>query len=335
MTVTTLSTDQVQPGEREDFWRHLLSDTFAPVSIQAMADGAEDDGAGTIRANWIGRLMVADVRSTGQEVRRTPRLIRGGDNAYFQISIVTEGIARVDQDDRQAVLRPGDFAVYETTRPFQWRFDDRWAAWGFTMPGGSIPLTERERRLLTARRLDGSTGLTGIVSRFLLDVARHGDSLHGEQAERVLANISDLVVILLSGGLSDRAAVRDSAQRTFVLRVKDHIDQRLSDPALGPAEIAAAFHVSPRYLHKLFEAEPRTVSQYIKGRRLEQARRDLLDPRLHGRSVSAIAQRCGFGDLSGFNRSFKQAYGASPRELRDARTPPRARSGAVRPNPAP
>ena len=47
---------------------------------------------------------------------------------------------------------------------------------------------------------------------------------------------------------------------------------------------------------------------------------DLLDPRLAGRPVSAIAYACGFGDLSGFNRAFKQAYAVSPRELRNAST---------------
>jgi AraC-like DNA-binding protein len=48
------------------------------------------------------------------------------------------------------------------------------------------------------------------------------------------------------------------------------------------------------------------------------ARRDLLDPRLAGRPISAIAYSCGFGDLSGFNRAFKEANGVSPRELRNA-----------------
>jgi AraC-like DNA-binding protein len=37
-----------------------------------------------------------------------------------------------------------------------------------------------------------------------------------------------------------------------------------------------------------------------------------------GRPVSAIAYSCGFGDLSGFNRAFKQAYAVSPNELRNA-----------------
>jgi len=76
----------------------------------------------------------------------------------------------------------------------------------------------------------------------------------------------------------------------------------------------------PRYLHKLFEADHQTVSPYIKGLRLDRARRDLLDPRLAGRPISTIAYACGFGDLSGFNRAFKQAYAVSPKELRNAST---------------
>jgi AraC-like DNA-binding protein len=67
-------------------------------------------------------------------------------------------------------------------------------------------------------------------------------------------------------------------------------------------------------------ADHHTVSLYIKGLRLDRARRDLLDPRLAGRPISAIAYACGFGDLSGFNRAFKQAYAVSPRELRNAST---------------
>jgi hypothetical protein len=43
-------------------------------------------------------------------------------------------------------------------------------------------------------------------------------------------------------------------------------------------------------------ANHQTVSLYIKGLRLERPRRDLLDPRLAGRPISAIAYGCGFGD---------------------------------------
>ena len=310
-----LSTGDRQPNEREAFWRHVMSDTFAPVTIREMA---ERDVAGSVRGHWVGRLLVTDVQSTAQEHRRTPRLIKEADNAYFQVAIMASGIGRIGQDDRQAVLRPGDAVLYENTRPFQWRFDTDWDVWVFSLPAESVRLSESERRLISARRLDGTAGVTGVVSRFLLDLARNSENLPAEQSERVLAHASDLVVTLISDRLDDSTRMRGAVQRSLMLRIKDYIHQRLPDPALGPAEIAAAVNISTRYLHKLFEAEHHTVALYIKGLRLDRARRDLLDPRLAGRPISAIAYACGFGDLSGFNRAFRQAYAVSPKELRNA-----------------
>jgi AraC-like DNA-binding protein len=180
---------------------------------------------------------------------------------------------------------------------------------------------------MTARRMDGNAGMTGVVSRFLLDLARTSDYVPAGQRERVLLQASDLIAILLSDYADPSDAVRGCMQRTLMLRIKDYISCQFTDPALGPPEIAAAVNISTRYLHKLFEAEHNSVSQYIKGLRLERSRRDLLDPRLAGRSVASVAFACGFGDLSGFNRAFKDAYGITPRELRLAEA---VKEGATR-----
>jgi AraC-like DNA-binding protein len=187
----------------------------------------------------------------------------------------------------------------------------------FALPLGSVQLAESERRLVTARALSSQASLAGVVSRFLLDLARHTDLLPAAQSERVIAQASDLVVTLLSSAFGADDDVRGSVQRSLVLRIKDYIEQRLTDPALGPGEIASAVSISTRYLHKLFQDEHRSVSQYVKGRRLDRVRNDLLDPRLADRPISAIAFGGGFGDISGFNRAFKEAYGMTPRELRD------------------
>ena len=315
---TILSTEGLPARERESFWRQAMSETFVPLTV---GEVAEDGFYGSIRADWIGRLMIAEVASVAQDIRRTDRLIQRADAEYFQVAMVTRGVGQVVQDGREAVLRPGDCAAYETTRPFRWFFDDGWDAWVFTFPRKSVRLSEAERRLLTARRLDGRAGMTGVVSRFLLDLARNSELLSGEQAERVLAHATDLVMTLLSGATGDSDAVRSSVQRTLILRIKDHVDRRLADPGLCPEEIAAAANISARYLHKLFAAEHQSVSAYIRGRRLDRCRHDLLDPRLADLPVSAIAFRWGFGDLSGFTRAFKATFGASPRDLRKAPSP--------------
>jgi AraC-binding-like domain len=186
-----LSTEGVARGEREAFWRQALSETFVPMRVGEIA---EDRFGGVIRADWVGRLMVAQVASTAQDVQRTSREIGRTDAEYLQLGLVYRGAARVTQDGREVVLHPGDYTIHETTRPFRWTFGADWDVGVFTLPRASVPLSQAQSRLLTARRLDGRTGITGVVSRFLQDLARHADDLSGTQSERVLADLTDLVL---------------------------------------------------------------------------------------------------------------------------------------------
>jgi len=50
------------------------------------------------------------------------------------------------------------------------------------------------------------------------------------------------------------------------------------------------------------------------------------DPDIPGRTISAVAFACGFGDLSYFNRSFRRRYGMPPSDAR--------KNGASRAKPA-
>lgn len=317
--VTVLSTEGLSRKDSEAFWRQAMSETFVPLTV---GDTAGEALSGWIRSHWVGRLMVAQLTSTAQDIERTPLLISRADAEYFQVAMVTDGVGRVTQDGREAVLRPGDFAVYETTRPFRWTFGSDWSASVFTFPRSSVSLTDAERRLLTARRLDGRAGMTGVVSRFLADLGRHSHLLSSTQSEPVMTHAADLVISLFGEGGGGSGATRSSAQRSLMFKIKAHIEGRLGDPMLAPPEIAAAAAISPRYLHKLFAAEGCSVSEYVKRSRLERCRRDLLDLRFAGQSISTIAFRWGFRDLSGFNRAFKAMFGMTPRDLRGRGTAP-------------
>jgi len=56
------------------------------------------------------------------------------------------------------------------------------------------------------------------------------------------------------------------------------------------ATVLAARHgITPRYLHKLFEDDAMTYSQYVLEQRLALACRRLRDPRLADRTVSSIS----------------------------------------------
>jgi AraC-like DNA-binding protein len=100
--------------------------------------------------------------------------------------------------------------------------------------------------------------------------------------------------------------------------IKADIVTHLVDGELSVSTVAARQGVTPRYVHKLFEAEGLTYSGFVLGQRLERVRRLLTDPRCAGQTISALAFGAGFGDLSYFNRTFRCRYGATPSDVRRA-----------------
>ena len=143
----------------------------------------------------------------------------------------------------------------------------------------------------------------------------------GTCAARLSTAIVDLLTIALAARLDRGRSVQpDTYQRTLLLRVHAFIERRLGDPRLSPGTVAAAHHISVRYLYKLFEQEPTGVAGWIRQRRLERCRRDLLDPALRSRPVSAIAARWGMLNAAHFSRSFRAAYGVPPVEYRQLST---------------
>ena len=76
--------------------------------------------------------------------------------------------------------------------------------------------------------------------------------------------------------------------------------------------------VTPRYIHKLFESEGVSFSEYLLDRRLCAAHRSLTNRRLAARSIASVAFDSGFADLSYFNRTFRRRYNATPTEVRSS-----------------
>lgn len=94
-----------------------------------------------------------------------------------------------------------------------------------------------------------------------------------------------------------------------------HVKRNASDPELSASTVAAKFRISPRYLHKLFEHSNDSFAQLVLEERLQRAAADL-SVRERQLSVSEIAYRSGFGDLSHFCRAFRKRFGMSGTSFR-------------------
>jgi AraC-like DNA-binding protein len=310
-----LSTDTVPAGERLAYWHDAVWRTFVPLDVATPRDAsAAAPFSGAVRTDRLGYLRISTVDADAERVFRTPRLISQDSDEYLLVGLQGRGPAVVSQDGRDAPLRPGDFALYDTTRPYTLSFPDRFQMKVFQVPRQALGLREADLRRITGITIRGDEGPAAMVAPFLAALATEAGSCRPQLGERLAHNAVDLLTTLVAERLDRDIAGTDAAHQALLLRIRAFIVRHLADPALSPDAIAAAHHISVRYLHRLFQSEGSTVSRWIQQRRLEECRRELSRPGHLPPAVAAVAHRWGFTSPAHFSRVFRAAYGMSPRE---------------------
>jgi AraC-like DNA-binding protein len=256
-----------------------------------------------------------EVTATSHEVHRTPALIAQARERYFKLNLQLEGTGLLIQDNREALLQPGDLAIYDTNRPYTLAFEEQARMMVVMFPCDALTLPTDYVGQLSAVRMAGGTGLSGIVGQFIRQLAENLDVLGGPSGSRLATNALDLVSTMLHAEM-DIAPDRMKPQALLAVSVREYIEANLSDPLLCPSSIAAAHFISTRHLHNVFHESGTTVASWIRSQRLDGSRRDLQDPLHAGKSVNAVASRWGFLDAAHFSRTFRDAFGMSPTDWR-------------------
>jgi AraC-like DNA-binding protein len=295
-----------------DHFRSAVSASFVPLNVTSdRADGFW----GRIRSCAVADVSVTEVSAAAHVVHRTPELIKHADRQYYKISLQLAGSGLLIQDDREALLRPGDLAIYDTRRPYSLIFERDFRTMVVMFPYHLIDLPADMVRQLTGVRISGREGLGNVVVPFLARIADNLEQLDGATGARLTHGALDLVTTLFASELDLGRAAADP-HHALMQRIRAFIEANLACTDLGPSQIAAAHYISTRHLHGIFREQGTTVSNWIRSRRLERCRRDLLDPVYANRSIAAIAAKWGFVDAAHFSRVFKAAFGRPPSDLR-------------------
>ncbi|MEV7636747.1 helix-turn-helix domain-containing protein [Pseudarthrobacter enclensis] len=297
-----------------DHWKHLVAESFVPLAAQT----SDVEGfRGRLRSRVVDRMSIVEVTATSHEVHRTPALIARAHERYFKLNLQLEGTGLLIQDNREAVLHPGDLAIYDTNRPYTLAFEEQTRIMVVMFPCDALALPTDYVGQLAAVRMAGDAGLSGIVGQFIRQLAGNLDVLNGPSGSRLATNALDLVSTMLHAEM-DINPDRMKPQALLAVSVREYIEANLSDPDLSPASIAAAHFISTRHLHNLFHESGTTVAGFIRSQRLDGARRDLRDPLHAGLPVGAVAARWGFLDAAHFSRTFRDAFGVPPSDWRRA-----------------
>lgn len=314
MTIQFTTDDS--PGYRRlALWQDIVCDVFVGLDCKSDLGSAFH---GLVTQASLGKAVCSDVSSDRQHVFRTPSRIARSDQDFVLIALGNRGDGGVVQDGRETVIHPGEFALYDTTRPYELKFND-----SFTQTIFKVPRQMLQRRLggtenLTAISFGGDVPLERLAYDFIFRLCQSADRLTPDNAAALSEQAVDLLAMALSERLS-RTSLPSSTHRSALLyRLKAHIRSHLADPDLSLPETAATLGISSRYVNDLLADDDTSFQRHVLAERLAQCRRDLASAVLAHRHISEIAFAWGFNDLSHFGRVFREHFGMSPRDFRQS-----------------
>ena len=243
--------------------------------------------------------------------------MRSGHEEVVLVQLQLAGSGVIAQDDRSTRLEAGDFAIYDSTRPYVLEFRDDFEVLVMHMPRERLLGRTGRTDKLTANAIRGNSVMGGLACSFLRQAGEAISSVNPATA----AQLGSIALGLINAALGDMCMqqaedVQSWSRSALLYRAKVIIDEQLGEPELNSAAIARELGISVRYLQDLFHGENVTVSDCIWTRRLERCRRELADPLLSRKQISQIALDSGFSHFGHFSRRFKAAYDLSPRDYR-------------------
>lgn len=315
-----LDASMLAAGDRAEAVRHAIASTIVHVEIDFPDPDTEVSAQGVI--SDLGALTVCSIRSNATVVERTRRLARDDLEPCIFLGLQHSGSSLVVQNGREAVLRPGDLVVYDSTAPYTLADDDGIAQHFFRVPISRLALPHDVIRAVSATVLSPGHPVTDLAASYLHRLASHPATFDAPGADVVATPSIELVRAVISTHLDAGTPLAESLHATLHLRILEYVRAHLSDPGLNAAQIAAEHHISVRQLYKVLADGGVSLGDWVRRQRLERCRHQLGLPGGRPVTVEAIARRWGFVDMSSFSRMFRAEFGMSPRQWRELhRTP--------------
>ncbi|MBB6438880.1 helix-turn-helix domain-containing protein [Streptomyces candidus] len=277
--------------------------TLMSRALERIPRQAPDPAPPSSRSRWLVQML--------SEMPET------NDPTHVYLGVHVRGRVTVVHERARTLLEPNDLVFCDPARRDLLQFAEDCRMIFFRVPRCYLGVTEPELNQVLGVPVRGGEGIGALASEFLTALAAKAEfqrSTIGDRRARTAVHLlSVLVMELLEADTTDEAHDASGAVNEMLSRIHGYIEEHLMDPDLSPESIARAHHISVRYLHKLFQNDGDTVSQWVRRRRLEFCRFEL--SRSHRRTtMAAVAHRWGFSSPSHFSRTFRGAYGMSPSE---------------------
>ena len=310
----TYSTHGLPASAKVSYWNDITTDLFAPLEIRPTTGDFDAE----VSCLQTGRLRLANITSRAATVKRLKTHAAKADEHRYFLHLQMRGQLLIRQEGHDALMEEGDLVLSDSTLPYTLSYTDPCNTLVLIVTADELRRHLPSPEEVIGLKLSGTKGLshtTGVMLKSLWEQAE--ENLPAELGSRMADSLLDVFATSVSAarGITVADAAIVGARR---VQIKRYIEANLRDPELSVRSVASAFGISPRYLHILFANERETVSSYILRRRLEECGKQLTDALWRKRTITEIAFGWGFNNATHFARVFRDQYGTSPRDYRNA-----------------
>jgi AraC-like DNA-binding protein len=308
-----ISTDAFPAHQRLAMWREIYGRTIAKFDIEPINNTPFSAGV-TLRS--LPGLGIASGYRSDARYRMTRELAaKSGDNLIF--AVVTNGVGVISQRSREATIGVGEALLMSATEPSVSTLHSAGRFLTLSVPRDAISPMIVETGSMLVRPISKHNEALRLLTNYLGIFKQSGGPSRPELQRVIVTHIHDLIASALGATqdaaiIAEERGIRSARLRAIMFGVVENLGRR----DLSITNVALRHRVTPRYIQKLFSGEGTTFTAYVLERRLSEAHRMLSDLRLANCSISDVAYKVGFGDLSYFTRAFRRKYGASPSDIR-------------------
>jgi AraC-like DNA-binding protein len=309
------STELAPARERLRYWESYTTSELVGLRCSTYAE----EGLNARQRNFdLGALRIADIVGNQHVVERTMPIVRRHPKHSLFACMLLEGEAFFYQSGRCTLVHSGDLIIYSTEKPY---------LYGFTQPMRQLMIDIKTDEVFDSGdeisqpsllKIDGGLRAGQLLIQPLRDrVLGFMDEPLAALAPAVHHEIRARLQMLLRPRGHDTPR-GDDVMALRLLKAERFIAEHLADRELDAEAVASHMAMSLRNLNRVFEKHACSVTQWIWQERLALAHRQLVEVGHASRSIGDIALGCGFSTQAHFAREFKQRYGATPTQHRQA-----------------
>ena len=306
------TTEALPPAERFTAWRDSIG-----VILEARA--AAPEPAATFNARVESYLLddVMLARSTFSAQKFDRRAIRIAQDSidHYMIQFFLSGHLEMDLG-RRSFRAERPLVAFDLTEVMD-SYDSDCDFLCIMIPRRRLAPQLTAPDALQGARVDADSGAGRLLANYLVTLFSVAPALTPAEGSIAARTLLDLTALAFNGAALDGRDVPAIAQQAELLRVQNFIKGQLSNADLDPGIVADGVGMSRAQLYRLF-APVGGIAEYIREQRLRRCLADLMSVSQAHRQVADIAYSWGFTDPTYFAKAFRQRFGRTPSEAREA-----------------